>query len=327
MYEERFGLTGRPFALTPDPDFWFESGTHRRAMAYLSYGLNQAEGFVVITGEVGSGKTTLLRRLMAAVDADRMRVVSLVSTQLGADDTLRAVAGELGVAGGDKAAVIAGTTRALQDEARDGRRVLLIVDEAQNLSLDAVEELRMLSNIQLGPDPLVQIVLVGQPELRERLSADPAMEQVRQRVIATHHLGPMEADEVGPYLRHRLTTVGWTGRPEFTDDAVARMDRWAGGLPRLLNMLAQRVLMAAAIADTDTIEQELVERVVADLGRDDAAALTVTAHSADAPDTARLQALEARVEAQDRVLRQVLTLLIDWLQPEPASAERLRGVA
>ncbi len=326
MYEDRFGLTGRPFALTPDPDFWFESGTHRRAMAYLSYGLNQAEGFVVITGEIGSGKTTLLRRLMASLDADRMRVVSLVSTQLGADDTLRSVAGELGVGGGDKAAVIASTTRALQNEAREGRRVLLIVDEAQNLALDAVEELRMLSNIQLGPDPLVQIVLVGQPELRERLNADPAMEQVRQRVIATHHLGPMEADEVGPYLRHRLSIVGWTGRPEFKDDAVARIDRWAGGLPRLVNVLAQRIMMAAAIDDTDTINEELVERVVADLGRDDVAASAST-RSSTVDETAGLQALEARVEAQDRVLRQVLTLLIDWLQPEPASTERLRGVA
>lgn len=331
MYEEQFGLTGRPFALTPDPEFWFESATHRKAMAYLSYGLNQGEGFVVITGEVGSGKTTLLRKLMVAVDADRLRVVSLVSTQLGPDDTLRAVAGELGVVGGDKAAVIAAITRALHDEAREGRRVLLIVDEAQNLELAAVEELRMLSNVQLGPDPLVQIILVGQPELRDRLDADPAMEQVRQRVIATHHLGPMEPDEVGPYLVHRLSAVGWSGRPDFTDEAVGVVHRWSGGLPRLVNVLAQRTLMAAGLEEVEVIDAPLVERVIADLGQDAGGSPSARGSGPDdgvaSPDLAdRLRALEARVEAQDRALRHVLTLLVELLEPQP-STERLRGVA
>ena len=333
MFEDHYGLTARPFALTPDPDLWFESATHRKAMAYLGYGLAQGEGFVVITGEIGSGKTTLIRKVMATLDPDRLRPVALVSTQLGPEDTLRAVAGELGVAAADKAALIGGIERALHAEAREGRRVLLVVDEAQNLPGPAVEELRMLSNFQLGPDPLVQVVLLGQPEFRDRLAGDPALEQVRQRVVATHHLGPLEADEVGPYLIHRLSAVGWSGRPDFTDEAVEAIDRWSGGLPRRVNLIASRAMLAAALDDADVIDAALVDRVISDLDSDSAGAATFAAAPAlaavPALDDERVRRLEARVEAQDRALRHVLKLLVDWIEPEPssASAEHLRGVA
>ena len=333
MFEDHYGLTGRPFALTPDPEFWFDSATHRKAMAYLGYGLAQGEGFVVVTGEVGSGKTTLIRKVLATIDSDRLRPVSLVSTQLGPDDMLRAVAGDLGVTAPDKASLIAAVERALHAQAREGRRVLLVVDEAQNLSRGAIEELRMLSNFQLGPDPLVQVVLLGQPELRDRLAHDADLEPVRQRVVATHHLGPIEAEEVGPYLIHRLSAVGWSGRPDFTEDAVEAIDRWSGGLPRRMNSLASRILLAAALDDADLIGSDLVERVIADLESDapeSGTSLPAAAALAAVPalDDERVRRLEARVEAQDRALRHVLTLLVDWVEREPsATAEHLRGVA
>ena len=334
MIEDHFGLTGRPFALTPDPDFWFESATHRKAMAYLGYGLSQGEGFIVITGEVGSGKTTLVRRLMETVDTDRLRALSLVSTNLGSDDTLRAVAAELGVTASDKAGLLSAIEGALYEAARAGRRVLLIVDEAQNLPADAVEELRMLSNFQLGPDPLVQIFLLGQPEFRDRLHGDAAMEQVRQRVIATHHLGALESDEVGAYLVHRLTTVGWQGRPDFTDDAIDAIDRWSGGLPRLINTLAARCLLAAATEGGDVIDGPLVDRVIEDMVADTALSSAPTAPEAETrrdpgPDTfrdPRLDALESRVAAQDVALRHVLKLLVEWMERDRPT-EPLRGVA
>lgn len=335
MTEDQFGLTGRPFALTPDPDMWFESATHRKAMAYLGYGLAQGEGFIVITGEVGAGKTTLVRRLLQTVDSDRLTPISLVSTQLGPEDTLRAVASGLGVSAHDKAGLLDAIRAALHAEARAGRRALLIVDEAQSLPLEAVEELRMLSNFQLGPDPLVQIVLLGQPEFRERLANDPALEQVRQRVIATHHLGAMESDEVGPYLIHRLRAVGWEGRPDFTHDAVETIDHWSGGLPRKVNTLAARAMLAAALESTDVIDGALVGRVIDDLAEDSPAPADFkeapTAPSAPVlvaarAEDGRIRQLEARVEAQDKALRHVLKLLVDWVESEPRP-ERLRGAA
>ena len=332
VIEDHFALTGRPFALTPDPGFWFESATHKKALAYLGYGLAQGEGFIVITGEIGSGKTTLVRRLLETIDTDRLRALSLVSTALGPEDTLRAVATELGVAAPDKAGLLSAIEGALHDEARAGRRVLLIVDEAQNLPDDALEELRMLSNFQLGPDPLVQIVLLGQPEFRERLHGDPALEQVRQRVIATHHLGAMEPDEVGPYLIHRLTTVGWTGRPDFTEDALDAIDRWSGGLPRLVNAVAARCLLAAATEDTDVIDGELVARVAEDIAADtgpSSPATRVTGSpflDVEPLRDARLDMLESRIAAQDMALRHVLKLLVDWMERDQPT-ERLRGVA
>lgn len=328
MIEDHFGLTGRPFALTPDPDFWFDSVTHKKALAYLSYGLAQGEGFIVITGEVGSGKTTLVRRLLDTIDTDRLRALSLVSTNLGPEDTLRAVAAELGVRAPDKAGLVSAIEAALYEEARAGRRVLLIVDEAQNLPGDAVEELRMLSNFQLGPDPLVQIFLLGQPEFRDRLQGDAAMEQVRQRVIATHHLGAMEPDEVGPYLFHRLNAVGWRGRPDLSDDAIQAIDRWSGGLPRLVNALAARCLLAAATEDADVVDGALVARVMEDMAADAALPASAASPALDVQplSDARIDMLESRIAAQDVALRHVLTLLVDWMERDQPT-ERLRGVA
>lgn len=266
MDHDPYGLTDRPFQLTPDPRFYFDSATHRKAMTYLGYGLAQGEGFIVVTGEVGTGKTMLVGRLMATIDRSRLTAINLVSTQLEGEDILRIVALSLGVAsdGAAKGQLLARIERFLHEQARGGKRTLLIVDEAQNLPMSALEELRMLSNFQFGGQALLQIFLLGQPEFRDAL-AQPRFEQLRQRVIATHHLTAMSMEETGPYIMHRLACAGWKGAPRFSQAAFEAFHRLSGGIPRRLNMLAARVLLQGAIERLVDIDGEVVEDVAADL--------------------------------------------------------------
>jgi putative secretion ATPase (PEP-CTERM system associated) len=268
MYDQFYGFAGRPFQLTPDPAFYFESGTHRKAMSYLGYGLAQGEGFIVITGDIGAGKTTLVGHLMATIDPSRLTAVQLVSTQVGGDDMLRLAAQNFGIAseGVDKASLLARVEAFFQGQARAGKRSLLIVDEAQNLSIGALEELRMLSNFQLGGQSLLQIFLLGQPEFRQVISGEARLEQLRQRVIATHHLDPMQPHEVAPYIEHRLGLVGWTGNPRFTQDAYQMLAVASDGVPRRLNALVSRVLLLGAIDRLDMIDRRVIEAVLADGG-------------------------------------------------------------
>ena len=267
MYDQFYGLSGRPFQLTPDPQFYFESATHRKALSYLGYGLAQGEGFIVITGEIGAGKSTLVSHLMQSVDKARLTAATIVTSQLDGLDMVHMAAESFGIdtRGLDKASTLKGIENFLHAEARTGRRCLLIVDEAQNLSVDALEELRMLSNFQLGSSALLQIFLLGQPEFRDLVRDAPELEQLRQRVIATHHLEPMEADEVEPYIIHRLTRAGWTGRPQVTADAFSALYAETGGVPRKLNTLMNRVLLMGAVEQVDLIDGGLVGAVILDM--------------------------------------------------------------
>ncbi|MEG3179829.1 XrtA/PEP-CTERM system-associated ATPase [Sphingomonas sp. LT1P40] len=345
MYDDHYGLSGRPFQLTPDPAFWFDTTTHRKAMAYLGYGLSQGEGFIVITGDPGAGKTTLVGHLMETIDRERLNVIKIVTTQIEAEDLLHMVAAGLGVdsAGMAKAQMLAGIEKGLHATARDGKRTLLIVDEAQALPIASLEELRMLSNFQAGGYPLLQIFLLGQPEFRSRL-ADPKLEQLRQRVIAMHQLDPMGAEELEPYLIHRLSVVGWRGRPRFTNDAVAAIHRWSGGVPRKVNQLAGRVLLFGAIEQIDSFSGADVEAVIADLDNDtmvagrpvaaaaafEAAAAPVVAEVKPVTEGdlgARIGRLEARLEEQDAALRRVLTLMVDFIEAEEGKHAIRRGTA
>ncbi|MEP6786195.1 MAG: XrtA/PEP-CTERM system-associated ATPase [Sphingomonadales bacterium] len=329
-YTDHFGLSEAPFALTPDPRFWFESATHKKAMSYLGYGLAQAEGFIVVTGEIGAGKTTLVGLLMERIDPTRVATVRLASTQVDGDDLLRLVAQGFGlpVEGAAKAQLLDRIERYLVDRAREGRKTLLIVDEAQNLPHSALEELRMLSNYQSAGKALVQILLLGQPEFRERL-ASPALEQLRQRVIATHHLDGMTANEVRPYLEHRLDIVGWTGTPCFDQSACEALFAASDGIPRRINQLATRILLLAALDGRDVIDGANVDSVVADLKSDAApveagAAGVLGAQTDNGPglrrdDTQdRISRLEQQIEAQEAALRRVLTLMIDWVERDAA---------
>ena len=270
MYDQFYGFTGRPFQLTPDPAFYFESGTHRKAMSYLGYGLAQGEGFIVITGDVGAGKTTLVGHLMNTIDPNRLTAVKLVSTQVEGDDLLRLVAEQFGMEweGQSKAELLRAIEQYLRDQARAGRRTLLIVDEGQNLAISALEELRMLSNFQLGGHSLLQIFLLGQPEFRQTLFHSPALEQLRQRVIATHHLDPMEPEEVEPYILHRLGKVGWTGDPSFAPEAFELIFDHSGGVPRKLNVLVSRLLLFGAVEELHRISAQHVRNVIAEVEAD-----------------------------------------------------------
>ncbi|MEO0410291.1 MAG: XrtA/PEP-CTERM system-associated ATPase [Pseudomonadota bacterium] len=270
MYEDFYKLTGRPFQLTPDPRFYFDTRTHRKAMAYLSYGLNQGEGFIIITGDIGAGKTTLVGHLFESLDTSQFVFAKVVTTQLDADDTLRMVAQAFGIesANLDKASLINQMQRFLETQHQAGRRVLLIVDEAQNLPTSALEELRMLSNFQEGERALLQTFLLGQPEFRDKLALSPELEQLRQRVIATHHLEPMALEEVSEYIMHRLKLVGWDGSPVFTDDACREIHEFTGGVPRRLNNLCSRLLLLGALEERSEIGDDLVKAVVADLKAD-----------------------------------------------------------
>jgi general secretion pathway protein A len=267
MYDQFYGLSGRPFQLTPDPLFYFESATHRKALSYLGYGLAQGEGFIVITGEVGAGKSTLVSHLMASVDKARLTAATIVTSQLDGLDMVHMAAESFGIdtRGLDKAATLKSIENFLHAEARTGRRCLLVVDEAQNLSIDALEELRMLSNFQLGSSALLQIFLLGQPEFRDLVRDAPELEQLRQRVIATHHLEPMDANEVEPYIVHRLSRAGWNGRPQVTADAYSALYAETGGVPRKLNTLMNRVMLMGAVEQVDVLNGALVGAVIADM--------------------------------------------------------------
>jgi len=270
MYAEFYGLSGRPFQLTPDPRFYFDTRTHRKAMAYLSYGLNQGEGFIIITGDIGAGKTTLVGHLFESLDKSQYVFAKVVTTQLDADNTLRMVAGAFGIniEGLDKASMIQRMERFLRTQYDAGRRVLLIVDEVQNLPISALEELRMLSNYQEGDHALLQIFLLGQPEFKDKLASSMELEQLRQRVIATHHLEPMGPEEVSGYIQHRLSLVGWNQDPVFTEGAYRLIHGFTGGVPRRLNNLCSRLLLFGSLEELHEINERVVEEVINDLKKD-----------------------------------------------------------
>ncbi|RED15667.1 XrtA/PEP-CTERM system-associated ATPase [Parasphingopyxis lamellibrachiae] len=302
MYSEHYGLTGNPFQLTPDHRFWFESETHKKAMAYLGYGLAQGEGFIVITGDIGAGKTTLVGHLMASIDTSRLTAVQVVSTQVEGDDMLRLVSQQLGleVHGFQKAELIDRVERFLHGQAREGKRTLLIVDEAQNLSVSALEELRMLSNFQSAGRALLQIFLLGQPEFRDRVKKAPNLEQLRQRVIATHHLDAMQANEIEPYIVHRLSIAGWQGAPQFAADAYAALYEATDGVPRRLNTLMGRVMLFGAVEDLETIDAAAINAVLTDLAGDETEgdAMTVEFDETVEPETIEELPVDEGVEAE-----------------------------
>jgi putative secretion ATPase (PEP-CTERM system associated) len=266
MYESFYGLTGKPFQLNPDPSFYFGSRQHRRAMSYLEYGLHQNEGFIVITGEIGAGKTTLVRNLFGQLDSSKVVAAHLVSTQLDADDTLRLVAAAFGIPTKqtEKSDLLLALEAYLVSVARDGKRCLLIVDEAQNLTPRAVEELRMLSNFQLETHALLQSFLIGQPEFRETLQS-PQMEQLRQRVIAACHIGPLGPSETQGYIEHRLHCVGWNNIPSFEEDAFPAIHEASGGVPRRINSVCDRLLWYGYLADKKSFAAIDVEEVAEEM--------------------------------------------------------------
>ena len=265
MYEAFYHLQAKPFQLTSDPRFFYSSKGHRRAMAYLVYGVHQGEGFIVITGEIGAGKTMLASTLARNMASRNLVLAQVVSTSLEADDLVRMVAAALGLPqDNSKAVLLNRVEQFLVACQRQGKKVLLVVDEAQNLPSRSVEELRMLSNFVCADKPLLQTFLLGQPEFRRTLQS-PAMEQLRQRVIASCHLGPLDGAETEAYILHRLQTVGWRDDPSFGKDTFDAIHQHSGGIPRRINILCDRLLLmgrldekhAFTVKDVATVTYEL----------------------------------------------------------------------
>ena len=345
MFDDFYGLTGRPFQLTPDPTFYFESLTHRKALSYLSYGLAQSEGFVVITGEVGAGKSTLVAHLMATIDPARLTAAQIVTSKLDGEELVHVVAQAFGliVEGHDKASALGAIEAFLHDEARAGRRCLLVVDESQNLAIDALEELRMLSNFQLGAHPLLQTLLLGQPEFRDTIQEHPQLEQLRQRVIAAHHLDAMELGEVQPYIEHRLKCVGWNGNPKFDQRVFTELFEASGGVPRRINQICNRLMMLGAVDQRNRIDGAMLSGVLEELELDgtlqlnrpaakaESVAAPVAAASAPAPvdavALAQLQSMLAERDAQIAELQQAVIELANEQETVPADPAHGAGLA
>ena len=266
MYEAFYGLTNKPFQLNPDPSFYFGSKQHKRAAAYLEYGMHQNEGFIVITGEVGAGKTTIVRGMLDALDQKKVVAAHLVSTQLDADDTLRLVGAAFGLRTKDvsKADVLMSLEAFLISATSKGKRCLLIVDEAQNLTARAVEELRMLSNFQFGNHALLQSYLIGQPEFRQILQS-PHMMQFRQRVIAACHIGPLDVAETRAYIEHRLKCAGSTGLPVITPAAHEAIFKASSGIPRRINSVCDRLLLFGFLSGKKEFDEADVEEVAREI--------------------------------------------------------------
>ncbi|MGB5408371.1 MAG: AAA family ATPase, partial [Thiogranum sp.] len=271
MYETFYQLSADPFRLSPDPAFCFPHRTYRKAMTYMLHALHRAEGFIMITGRPGTGKTTLINDLIQTLKADQVVVSKIVSTQLTADDLLNLVAYSFNLdpEGGGKAKVLIQVERFLKQQYQHGRRPLLIVDEAQDMGDDALEELRLLTNIQLGNHQLLQVFLVGQEQLRTTVNT-PSLEQLHQRLIAATLLEPLDTDDTKAYIKHRLRRVNWKGNPLLSTETYAIMQRYSQGIPRRINQICSRLFLHGCIeekhrlglADLKIVVEELQQELL-----------------------------------------------------------------
>ena len=350
MYETFYGLTGPPFLLTPDPRFFFSSSNHKRAITHLVYGLDQREGFIVITGEVGAGKTMLVEQLWLQLNRNTYAVAKVVTTQVSGDDLLRLVMDGFGlnvVQGTDKAILLRRFENMVREQRNAGRRCVLVVDEVQNLSFAALEELRMLSNITVDGKASVQTILLGQPQFRPILASRDA-EQLRQRVLASFHLGPLSDLETNLYIEHRLKTVGWTGNPGWDEDAFAAVYQHTGGTPRRINTLCSRLLQFGALDERTTITADMVNEVAEEMaegldgvepappssgpvssghassGPPGSVHAVTNGHAPPRPNGAdqndllhRIEALEEVTARQDRIFQRIVRLLAAAVEKGP----------
>lgn len=262
MYESYYGLNSKPFQLTPDPEFFFASKLHKRAMSYLQYGLSQGEGFIVITGDIGTGKTTIANSLLSDIEAD-IFAAQIVTPKLSPDEIVKMVAAKFGIdtTGKTKTDLLQALQTFLEELAATGKRALLLVDEAQNLPLETIEELRMLSNFQLNGKPLLQSFLLGQAELQPILRA-PNMEQFRQRIVASCHLAPLNHEETCAYINYRLEHAGSERTDLFDEGAFQSIHKFTTGVPRKINTLMDRVLLYGFLEELETFNKEDVDQVI-----------------------------------------------------------------
>jgi general secretion pathway protein A len=254
MYQSYYGFTEMPFHITPDPKFLYLSATHQEALQHLKYGVSERKGFIVLVGEVGCGKTTLCRRFMNELDPAHYDTALVLNPRLNETQMLRAILAELGESDipSKKVDLTAQINQVLLQRIAAGREIVLIIDEAQNLSFEVFEQVRLLSNLETDKQKLLQIVLMGQPELKDKLAAEE-LRQLRQRILVHYELQPFSFDEMEHYIQHRLTTAGGNGRPWFTKWAMRHIHRRSQGIPRIINNLCDKSLLAAFVRDSDEI--------------------------------------------------------------------------
>ena len=323
MYEKFYNLTGMPFQLTPDSRFFFGSRGHSKAIAHLNYGLAQGEGFIIITGEVGAGKTTLVEWLRSQMDRTAFTVARVNTTQVSEGDLFRLAMAGFGLVDESltKAALLHRFESVLRQHEAVGRRCLLVIDEAQNLSLPALEELRMLSNITVDGRTSLQTILLGQPQFR-RMLASPNLDQLRQRVLTSYHLGPLSQDETRAYIEHRLNAVGWNDDPHWDDDAFTAVFSHTGGIPRRINRLCSRILLFGVLEETHQITAAIVDTTAIELAQDlegvrqdfaeatDGDAQPGSNGPANLDDlTTRIETLEQQMAMRERVFRRLTQML------------------
>lgn len=265
MYLEYYNLRELPFNITPDPRFLYFSAQHQEAFNHLLFGIHQRKGFITLTGEVGAGKTTVCRKLLEEL-GPQYRTALILNPCLDIDLLLRAICDELGlnVGAADRLTCLQTLNRFVLDEVQAGRDVVLIIDEAQDLSVELLEQIRLLSNLETDHQKLIQIILMGQPELRDKLAL-PQLRQLRQRITIRYHLGPLNAEQTAEYIHHRLTLAGARGFPRFDAAAIKRIHRYSGGIPRLINAVCDKALLAGFVMQTGLITKRLVQLAVDEL--------------------------------------------------------------
>jgi len=270
MYESFYGLREEPFRLSPDASLCFPHSSYKKARAYMQYALHRREGFVMVTGRPGTGKTTLINDITAELSEQGGLYAALHTTQVRADDLLRLVLMKFGLDGetGGKAQHLHRLELFLQSMHREERRPLLIIDEAQDLPKDSLEELRLLTNMQADNRPLIQIFLVGQEELRQTIRSQE-LEQLHQRIVAACHLAPLTEQDTASYIQHRLKRVGWKQDPEFDDDIFWPIHEYSQGIPRLINQICSRLLLHGMVEGQHRLGSEDIAAVLEDLVEED----------------------------------------------------------
>jgi general secretion pathway protein A len=268
MYNHYYGFHEKPFSLTPDPHFLYLSKVHKRALSYLIYGLQDKKGFITITGEIGAGKTTIIQTLIKRLDANTT-VARVINTKVSSLQLLKMIVRDFGIDNdsGAKEDLLDKLNQFLLTQYSAGHNVVIIIDEAQNLEPSILEEIRLLSNLETEKDKLLQIVLVGQPELRKTLSL-PELKQLRQRITVSYHISPLNNDEVGEYIRHRLAVAGSEEQEIFTPLAVQEIYNISGGIPRLINIICDAALVSGYINECQQINDELIKGVINELEMD-----------------------------------------------------------
>ena len=279
MYTEFFGLNAKPFELLPNPKFLYLSKGHRKALSYLEYGVQEHAGFTLMTGEVGSGKTTLLRNIINKISGD-VTLAMVFNTKVDGSQLLTMINEDFGlrVEGRSKVELLSDLNDFLLAECSEDRQPIIIIDEAQNLSEEALEEIRLLSNLEADSFKLVQIILVGQPELKQ-IIAQPSLRQLRQRISISCHLTPLNREETEEYIFHRLATVGNRDCVSFSAEGLDLIFAFSSGVPRLINVICDFLLLSAFVEETHEISNELIEDAIKELSFGDSSAPEPTLHS------------------------------------------------